>query len=430
VCFDRKQVYSWASYDWANSAFATTVMAAILPTYYSKVVAATLPAHLATSYWGYSNTIAMLSMALLAPILGAIADYKKTKLKFLSRFAVLGIVCTALLYFVQGGDWLYALVLYIIARIGFSGANVFYDSLLPHISTKENIDRVSTLGYAAGYCGGGLLLALNMSMILYPNFFAISDAESATRLSFLTVAMWWGIFSIPILKNVGEPDKNLLKSELKNPIRSGYLRLLATLKQVKKFKQAFRFLMAFWFYNDGIGTIMIMAVIFGAEIGIGTEHLIGAILTVQFIGIPFTILFAKIAAKFSTKHAIYIGLSVYSFISIAGYFMENALHFWLLAIMVGMVQGGTQALSRSLFGRMTPKHQSAEFFGFFDVSQKFSGILGPALFALVAQLTGSSRLSIVALIVFFIGGMIILTKVKIAEGVAIAVEEDKQALST
>lgn len=417
---NKKIVISWAFYDWANSAFATTIMAAVLPIYYSKTVASSLPANLASSYWGYTNTIAMISIAILAPLLGAIADYKQSKLNFLKFFAFFGITATAMLYIVKEGDLLLASLLYIIGRIGFSGGNLFYDSLLPHIAKTDKLDTVSTMGYAFGYLGGGLLLAFNLGMIMSPSSFGIQDIQTATRLSFLTVAIWWALFSIPILKNVKEPDLAKKVNQQKNRIIEGFRRVYRTFKEIKTFKQVFLFLLAFWLYNDGIGTIMVMAVIFGTEIGIGQEHLIGAILTVQFLGIPFTILFGKLAIKITAKRAIYLGLIVYTCIAIGGFFMTNAFHFWLLAIGVGMVQGGTQALSRSLFAQMTPKSKSAEFFGFFDVSQKFSGILGPAIFGLIGHLTGSSRVSIFALVIFFIGGMFLLEKVRLPEGIAAA----------
>jgi UMF1 family MFS transporter len=423
---DNKKVYSWALYDWANSAFATTIMAAVLPAYFSKVAAGNLAPNIASSIWGYTNTIAMLSMALMAPILGAIADYKQSKLRFLAAFALLGIIFTGMLYAVQYGDWMLASFCYILGRIGFSGANVFYDSLLPHLARRDNIDRISAVGYAAGYLGGGLLLAVNIAMITSPQIFAISDTQTASRLSFISVAVWWAVFSIPLLKNLDEPRNAVIKLEAVNPIKVAFQSLLITFKKIRYYKQAFRFLIAFWLYNDGIGTIIVMAVVFGAEIGIGNEHLIGAILAVQFVGIPFTLIFAKLAAKITAKRAIYLGLVVYSLISIGGYFMQNALHFWLLAIFVGMVQGGTQALSRSVFGQMTPPNKSAEFFGFFDVSQKFSGILGPAIFALVGSITGTSRLSIIALIIFFVGGMVLLKSVNISEGVAAVEKSDSQ----
>jgi UMF1 family MFS transporter len=261
-------------------------------------------------------------------------------------------------------------------------------------------------------------------MILSPQTFGLPDAQMGTRLSFVTVACWWALFSIPIFKNVPEPMGQKSSQSNGNSFVIALKRLSQTFKEIRTFRQAFLFLVAFWFYNDGIGTIIVMAVMFGTEIGIGQEHLIGAILAVQLIGIPFTILFGKLAEKITVKRAIYLGLIVYTLISIGGYFMQSALHFWILAVAVGMVQGGTQALSRSLFGLMTPKKKSAEFFGFFDVAQKFSGILGPALFGIIGQLSGSSRLSIVTLVIFFVGGMYMLEKIRLDEGIKVARSAD------
>ena len=417
---NRREVVSWMFYDWANSAFATVMMAAVLPVYYSQVAASSLSPNIASSYWGYTNTIAMVVIAFLAPVLGAISDMKHSKLNFLKFFVFLGVISSALLFFVKSGNWYLASILYIIGRIGFSGGNLFYDSFLPHIAKDDKVDIISTLGYAFGYLGGGLLLAINLLMIMSPEIFGLNDTQIATRLTFITVALWWTLFSIPIFKYVSEPQLKQIIIEKKNIVIIGFRRVKQTLKEIRNFRQVFLFLLAFWLYNDGIGTIMVMAVIFGTEIGIGQEHLIGAILTVQFLGIPCTILFGKLAQKITAKRAIYLGLIVYTLIAIGGYFMTSALHFWLLAIGVGMVQGGTQALSRSLFALMTPQSKSAEFFGFFDISQKFSGMVGPAIFGLIGHLTGSSRLSILALIVFFIGGMFMLEKVRLPEGIAAA----------
>jgi len=412
----RKLILSWCLYDWANSAFASTIMAAVLPVFYSSVAGANLNKTTASSYWGYTNTLAMLVVAFSAPILGALADHRGIKKRFLALFAGMGIVSTSMLVFVGKGDWFLASFLYIIGMVGFSGGNNFYDSLLPHVAGEKDIDRVSSLGYALGYLGGGILLAFNVAMILKPHWFGIADAEWGTRYSFLTVGVWWAAFSIPILKNVPEPPIVPIPGESSNPLRASLQRLSLTFHNIRQYREAFKFLIAFWLFNDGIGTIISMAVIFGAEINIPQAHLIGSILAVQFIGIPFSILFGRLAGWMGTKRSIFLGLAVYTGISIGGYFIQTALHFWILAVLVGFVQGGTQALSRSLFGTMIPRSRSAEFFSFYDVSSKFAGIIGPFVFGLVGQLTGSSRLSVVALVVFFIGGGMILFTVNEKEG--------------
>ena len=408
----NRTVWGWVLYDWANSAFATTIMAAILPTFYSTVAAAQLPPHVASSYWGFTNTIAMLIIALTAPILGAISDYLNAKKRFLAAFVAVGVVGTAFLATIHSGEWLKASLLYIVGRTGFASANIFYDALLPHIAPRREIDRVSALGYAVGYLGGGLLLALNLLMILQPHWFGFPDSEAAARFSFLTVAVWWAAFSIPLFRWVPEPLVTQINERKVNPLREGMRRIVGTLREIRRYRQAFRFLLAFWLYNDGIGTIIVMAVIFGVEIGIGQQHLIGAILMVQFVGMPFAILFGKLAQRLGAKRSILLGLSVYTGIAMGGYFIQSAFHFWMLAVAVAMVQGGTQALSRSLYGKLIPREKSAEFYGFYDVSQKFSGILGPAVFGFMSKLTGNSRSGIFSLIVFFIGGALVLLSVE------------------
>ncbi len=420
----RKIINAWCMYDWANSAFATTIMAAVLPTFYSDVAGANLKPVQASTYWGYTNTIAMLLAAVAAPILGAIADHSGTKKRFLSGFASLGILFTALLVLVSTGDWLMASVFYVLGRIGFAGANIFYDSLLPHIAHPDEIDQVSTKGFALGYLGGGLLLMVNLAWILKPEWFGLPGAEMASRLSFLSVAIWWALFSVPLLSRVPEPPFVQEPGESDNPARAGFQRLGRTFRGIRRYRELFKFLIAFWLYNDGIGTIIIMAAIFGKEIGIQTEYLIGAILALQFLGIPFSFAFGWLARKLGTKRSILLALGVYIVIAIGGYFMQTGLHFWILAFLAATVQGGSQALSRSLFGRMVPKAKTAEFFGFYDVSSKFAGIAGPALFGLMGQLTGSSRLGIVSLIIFFIVGGLFLSQVNETEGIRVARAED------
>ena len=424
----KKVVRSWKMYDWANSAFATTIMAAVLPEFYSSVAGATLDKTTATSYWGYSNTIAMLLIAVAAPLLGAISDHSGAKKRFLAGFACVGIVATGLLIGIGPGMWFFASLLYIFGRVGFGGGNIFYDSMLPHIAGPEEIDRVSAEGYAYGYLGGGILLAINLLMILKPDFFGIPGAEWGSRISFLSVALWWALFSLPLFKNVSEPRVVIVKDESPNPLVAGYQRLQRTFKNIRRFKELAKFLVAFWLYNDGVGTIIIMAVIFGAEIGIGRTHLIGAILMVQFVGIPFTVLFGRLPKRVGTKKAILFALGIYTIITILGYFMQKPAHFWLLAFLVAMVQGGTQGLSRSMYASMAPASKSAEFFGFYNVSSKFAGIIGPTLFGVVGQLTGTSRLSIISIIIFFFAGAVILAKVNHEQGIkaAIIVEEKER----
>ncbi len=418
----KRAIRAWTMYDWANSAFATTIMAAVLPVYYASVAGASLPGNHATVYWAYTSSISLLLAAVLSPILGAMADFRGSKKRYLTAFVLFGVAGTALLYFVRTGDWLMASIFFILGDIGFAGANVFYDSLLPHITTGDEIDQVSTRGYAMGYLGGGLLLAINLAMIM------LAPKELTglmTRLSFLSVAIWWFVFTIPLWRHVHEPPRRVLAGEEGfNPVQASFKRLATTFREITTYRELFKFLIAFWLYNDGIGTIIKMATIYGAEIGIGQTTLIGTLLMVQFVGIPFAFLFGWLARKIGTKQSIYLSLLVYAAIAIGGYFMTSEWHFWALGLAVATVQGGSQALSRSLFGRMVPKSKSAEFFGFFSVSEKFAGIAGPFVFGIVGQVMGHSRLSIVSLIVFFIVGAALLTRVNEKEGIRVADAEE------
>ncbi len=406
----QKPILGWVLYDWANSAFATTIMAAVLPNYFSSYIAGTIPPALASSVWAYGNTIAMVLIALAAPVLGAIADYKGNKLKFLLVFLLIGSGATAGLFFPGEGQWLLTEILYIVAFVGFAGSIIFYDALLPLIASRRIMDAVSVVGYAVGYLGGGLLLMINLGMILKPHFWGFSNSVEAIRWSFISVSLWWLVFSIPLFRWVKEPPVSAPLPG-KSAMRVGFERTLNTLRRIRRYRQAFRFLIAFWLYSDGIGTIIKMAVIFGTEIGIGQTDLIGAILLVQFVGIPLSLVYIRLADRFSTKRAIQFGLMGYTLITIGGFFLSKGWHFWLLAFLVGCVQGGTQALSRSLFGRLIPKEMSGEFFGFYDISQKFAGIIGPLVFGIMATITGNSRWGILALVVFFIGGILLLERV-------------------
>lgn len=411
----KKTVRSWMLYDFGNSAFSTTIMAAVLPVFYYDVAAVGVDESLATSYWGYSQSIAVLIVAVLAPFLGAISDYSAAKKKFLRFFAFMGMIASVLLGLVSEGEYLFASLLLIVGTIGFSSANIFYDAFLPEIADEDDIDKVSSSGFAFGYIGGGILLAINLLLILKYQWFGIPNATVASQLSFVSVGIWWFIFSIPLLKNVHEEPKKPSKRE-KSYLSIGFTRVTTTFKEIKKYKQLLIFLLAFWMYNDGISTIIKMATIYGRDIGIDKNSLIAALLITQFVGIPFTFLFGWIAKKITAKKALLITLYIYIGIVVLGYFMTTALHFYMLAVCVGFVQGGSQSLSRSIFGRMVPKNKHGEFFGFYGISSKFAAIFGPFLFALVGQLTGSSRLGIVSLIIFFVIGIILLRFVDIEKG--------------
>jgi len=413
---DKKAVRAWLLYDWANSAFATTMMAAVLPIFYVSVAASTLgDEDRAASYWGLTQSLAMLFVAVMAPVLGAVADYSGYKLRFLRSFAYLGISSSALFAFVGHGDYVLASVLFIIATIGFSGGNGFYDALLPDLVPPEKRDYVSSKGYALGYVGGGILLLVNLAMIQKPALFGLPEGLAGTRIAFVTVAVWWLVFSLPLFRQV--KDRPLAVGR---PLREygavGFRRIWETFRRLPRYPELLKYFISYWFFNDGIATIITMATVYGATIGIGTQHLITALVITQFVGIPFTLLFGKIAERLGSKKSLYTSLSIYLLIVIFGYFMTSALHFYLLAAMVGFVQGGSQAVARSIFSRLIPASRSSEFFGFLSVSSKFSSMVGPFVFSIVGLWTGSSRLAILALALFFIVGIALLTRVDLGKG--------------
>lgn len=423
----RRELRSWAMYDWANSAFATTIMAAVLPIYYVQVAGSTLPSNVALSYWAYTAAIALAIIVIASPVLGAIADYLGAKKKFLAGFMVLGVVATAGLGFVGEGEWILASFFFILGNIGFTGSIVFYAALLPHIASDDELDRVAAGGWAVGYVGGGLLLVINAAMIVNPGWFGLADAGVASRVAFVSVAVWWALFSIPLFRHVSEPPRRIEPSEEGlglNAVRIGFRRLAETLGEIRQYRQLVLFMAAFFFYSDGIGTIIKMATAYGSQIGLGTEALIGALLVVQFVGVPFTFAFGALAGKIGARNGIMIALMVYAGISIFGFFVTQAWHFWVLAFAVGTVQGGAQSLSRGLFASMIPRAKSSEFFAFFSVFEKMAGILGPVVFGVASQVTGTGRMGILAVVVFFIAGMLLLRRVDIDEGRRVARAED------
>lgn len=423
---DRQELRAWALYDCGNSAFATTVMAAVLPTYFADVAAVHLDPHVRTAYWGYISAFALAIATILSPLIGIMADMARAKKQYLKIFTLLGAAASVALYGVKEGDWILAGLAFILGDIGFSAANIFYEALLPHIASPKEIHRVSTAGYAIGYLGGGVLLAINLAWIMMPQTFGIPDKGMAVRLSFVSVGVWWILFTIPLLRHVPEPEREKGIATVAHSwpmIKESFASLFKTFSALRHYRQAFLFLIAFWIFNDGIGTIIKMATIYGKEVGIGTSDLIGAILLVQFVGVPFSFAFGSLADRIGTKNGLYLSLVIYLFITILGYLMEHAWQFWVLALAVGIVQGGSQALSRSIYALLIPKNRSAEFFGFFSVSSKFAGIFGPLLFGLLGQTTGGSRISILAIALFFLAGILLLRFVDIEKG-------QKKALGT
>ena len=405
-------------YDWANSAFWSTVITAVFPEFFSSVASAGQPPGVATARFATITTVALVAVAVLSPVLGAIADYAGIRKKMLAAFLALGASATAAMALIGEGDWKLAAALFMIGNIGVTGTIVFYDSLLPYVARPDELDRVSASAFAVGFLGGGLLLALNLAWIVAPGWFGLPDAVAGIHLSFLSVAIWWVAFSIPLFRHVPEPPRELRAGEDagQNPIAAGLLRIGDTFRELRRYRNAFLMLLAFMIYNDGIQTIIKMATAYGTEIGIGQSSLIAAVLLVQFIGVPFAFLFGMLAARIGAKNAVFLGLLAYTIISIIGYFMTTATHFFILAVLVGMVQGGTQALSRSLFATLIPAHKSGEFFGFYSVFEKFSSIFGPLLFSVTIAMTGSSRNAILSVIAFFAVGAAVLAFVNVEQG--------------
>lgn len=419
--YDAKKVISWAFYDWGNSAFATTIMAGFFPIFFKQYWNADQSVNESTLHLGAANAIASIVIVVLAPLLGAIADKGNVRKKFLLFFASLGVVMTGSLYFVAQGDWVVAITLFVFATIGFMGGNVFYDALIMAVAPDKKVDFVSALGYGLGYLGGGLLFALNVFMTLNPQIFGLSDAGEAVRVSFVMVAVWWAVFSIPLLLFVKEPQPTSVSSAWA-VISGGYKQLLLTMHEIRTLKFVLLFLAAYWCYIDGVDTVVRMAVDYGMSLGFKPNDLIVALLITQFVGFPAAIMFGKLGERFGAKSAIFIGIGVYVVITVWASFIEEVREFYILAVMIGLVQGGVQSLSRSFYTRLIPTGKSAEFFGFYNMLGKFSAILGPLIVGWVSVITGNPRFSILAITLLFGAGAVILYFVDENRGREMAME--------
>ena len=379
---EKKGIWGWAMYDWANSAFATTVMAGFFPIFFKDYWSVGADVNVSTAQLGVANSIASLIVALMAPILGAIADKGSAKKQFHIFFAYLGALMTAGLFLVQQGDWAMAIFVYVMGIIGFSGANIFYDALLPSVTHEKNIDRVSGLGFGMGYLGGGVLFALNVAMTLMPETFGLSGAGQAVRISFLSVAIWWGVFTLFTIFWVEEKQSEN-KLGVMETIKAGFNQYLNTFKKIRHLQTVSIFLLAYWFYIDGVDTIIRMAVDYGMSIGFESNDLIVALLITQFVGFPAAIIFGRLGEKWGVRKSIYLAIFAYIIITFWGVLMTKPIEFYMLAIAIGCVQGGIQALSRSYYSRLIPKGQEGEFYGFYNMLGKFAAILGPLLIGVV-----------------------------------------------
>ncbi|MEZ5292790.1 MAG: MFS transporter [Vicinamibacterales bacterium] len=412
---------AWAWYDCGNSAYFTTVITAVFPYFFASYAAKGLTPAEATTRFGVITTLAMAIVAVTAPVLGAYGDHTARRKQLLVVFAAVGMLATFLLATIVEGGWPWAALVFVIGNIGVSGSLVFYDSLLPSVAAPEDTDRVSSAGYALGYLGGGVLLLLNLAWILSPATFGLPDAVAATKLSFASVGIWWLLFTVPLLRTVAEPPRLAgVDERASSAIAGTFARLSHTFREIRQYRQAFLALVAMLVYQDGIQTIIRFAGIYGAEVGVGQSEQIAAFAMVQLVGVPFSFLFGSLGARMGTKRAIFLALGVYALAAALGYFMRNATDFFILAAMVGTVQGGAQALSRSLFARLIPPSKTSEYFGFYAVVERFATVLGPLLFTLSGALTGSTRSAVLGMIVFFVAGGWLLSRVDVAEGEAAA----------
>jgi MFS transporter, UMF1 family len=406
----RKPVLSWALYDWANSAFATTVMAGFFPTFFKQFWSVGADPTESTVRLGIANGVAGFIVAILAPMLGAIADKGGRRKQFLLAWTLVGALATGAMFFVGRGEWQLAALLFVLATMGFSGAIVFYDSMLLDVARPEELDRVSAFGFAAGYLGGGVLFLLNVLMTLKPAWFGLADAGEAVRWSFMTVAVWWLLFSIPLLRNV-RPTYAAAPLPAAAAIRSGFAELADTVRHVSRYRSIVLFLIAYWFYIDAVNTIIKMAVDYGLTLGLPVAGLLTALLLTQFVAFPAALVFGYLGDRIGAKRGILLGLAVYCAVTIYAYFLDTTAEFYAMAVVVGLVQGGVQSLSRSLFGQLVPPGKNAEFFGFYNMMGKFATVLGPLLVALVAGVTGDARASILSLLLLFAVGIVLLLRV-------------------
>ena len=410
-----KPILSWSLYDWANSAFATTVMAGFFPVFFKSYWSAGADVTASSFRLGLGNSIAGIAIMVLAPLLGAIADKGGSRKKFLLFFTVMGVVMTAGLYFVQKGAWETAVLLYVAASIGFSGGTIFYDALIVVVAPRDKLDVVSALGFALGYLGGGLLFALNVAMTLWPHAFGLADAAQAVQVSFVMVAVWWAVFSVPAMVFVEEPQA-ISDQRAIQIIKDGLHQVWETFHEIRRLRVIFLFLIAYWCYIDAVDTIIRMAVDYGLSLGFQAQNLIVALLITQVVGFPAALLFGKFGERFGARTGIFVAIFFYMVITLWAMRMDRVVEFYILAGAIGLVQGGIQSLSRSLYASIIPADKSAEFFGFYNMLGKFATVLGPLLMGVVGVITGSPRLSLLAVIALFVVGAAVLYFVDVAAG--------------
>jgi MFS transporter, UMF1 family len=402
------QEKSWVFYDWANSAYTLLITTAIFPLYFKAAAnEAGIAATTSTAYWGYANSIATLLISLFAPFLGTIADYKGVKKKFFTFFFSIGIAFTMLFAVVPNSQWGILLICYVITVIGYAGSNIFYDAFLVDVTVNQRMNQISSKGFAMGYIGSTIPFLISIALIILAqqNMISIS-VPSASQIAFAITGLWWGIFTIPMLKNV---QQIYYIDRVPNPITHSFKRLLKTILHIKGYRPLFLFLLAYFFYIDGVNTIITMSTTYGSDLGISSTNLLIILFVTQIVAAPFSLLYGKLAEKYNTKMMLLIGVFVYIIICIYAYFLNSTLDFWILAMLVASSQGGIQALSRSYFAKLVPKESANEFFGFYNIFYKFAAILGPFLVGFTAQMTGNTNSGVFSLVILFvIGGFILL----------------------
>jgi UMF1 family MFS transporter len=408
IDYDRKKALAWMFYDWANSAFATVVLVGFFPVFYKQVLAVDLGNTVSTFYLGLANSLSGLAIIVLAPILGVMADRTGRQKLFLLIFTLIGVAGTGGLFFLAEDSWMFGLTCFLIAGIGFMGGMVFYDAMLIGIAPPAYYERISSGGYALGYLGGGLLFAFCILMSLHPQWFGFSGALDAVRWSFLLTALWWAVFSIPLL--LTRVGTGAYQPAANNILASSLAQLKETLGHIRDNPLVFKFLLAYWFYIDGIDTIIRMATDYGLSVGIDSNDLIKALLITQFVGFPATLFYGRLGERIGSKNGILLALAVYLVLCVLAYFMDTAAEFYLLAGVVGLVQGGVQALSRALYASLVPPERSTEFFGFYNMLGKTAVLLGPVLMGTIGAVTGNSRYSVFAIIILLaVGGWVLLS---------------------
>ena len=403
----RRPVLAWAFYDWANSAFATTVMAGFFPVFFKQHWNLGVPVTESTFRLGLTSGIASALIALVAPVLGAIADRSGARVRLLMGFTVMGAAATAALALVPAGQWQVAAALYLAGSLGFWAGIVFSDSLLLHVAEPREYDLVSGFGYAMGYLGGGLLFAVNVAMTLRPAWFGLADAAQAVKVSFVMVGLWWLIFALPLAFSVREQATGTRLAP-SAAVRQGFGELARTLREIRRYRPILWFLAAYWLYIDGVNTVIKMAVDYGLSLGFEAAQLLAALLLTQFVAFPAALAFGWLGQRIGARKGIFVALAVYAAATCYAYFLRDVRDFYLLAVVIGLVQGGVQSLSRSYFGRLVPEGKSSEFFGFYNMMGKFAAVIGPLLTGVVAKLTGDPRLSILSILLLFVAGAALL----------------------